>query len=408
MKILVITSRYYPEQFSIVKICEKFVEMGHSITVITGKPNYGYWKVLEGYESVSSEDINGVRVNRVNETPRKKGLFGLIKNYFSIFREYKKKLKHHKEHYDVVLSHVMSPIFTMSGIARFCKKIGIPHVHYGLDLWPESLIASSYFKRCNPVFQLTKLYSKKLYSKCDYITFASPSVEGYFRNYLGIKKVPFKHIYQPTLTTKMSNDIVQNHLYMSNDVLHILYCGSIARFHRLDILLDAAYEYKRMHLDTTITIDIVGSGSELDKLIFKSKQLELDDMITFHGRVTADQTKEFYLNADILYVPLENNSATSKMIPQKLIEYLMYNRPILGMIVGDGEALLKQASEHNVICDQSIKGVLDGIIKIGNNYRSFNLCGNQNRSFYDLNNRFLLSTICQEIIDVCTSAINMY
>jgi len=222
-----------------VNICEQLSKMGHDITVLTGKPNYGYGKIIDGYETLNKENINGIDVYRVNEVARTDGLKGLLVNYKSIFFQYKKFLKSHNDNYDIVLSHVMSPIFTMRGISNFCRKQKIPHVHYGLDLWPESLIAASYTKRINPIFQLTKIYSRKLYKTCDYITFASPSVETYFRDYLKIKKIPFKQIYQPTLTIKPNIEIAKKHEYCKNDKVNILYCGSIARFHRLDLFLEA-------------------------------------------------------------------------------------------------------------------------------------------------------------------------
>lgn len=400
MKILVVTARYYPEQFSIVNICEEFVRLGHEVTVVTGKPNYGYWRIVEGYENINEEEINGVKVIRLNEVARKKGTLGLIKNYQSINKIYAKFYKKHKGDYDVVLSHVISPIFTMRGLKQFCKKNNLPHVHYGLDLWPESLVAASYFKRKNPFFYMMKKYSKKLYSSVDYMTFASPSVEAYFKDYLKLKSLRFKHIYQPTLTLKPYLEIVRNKKYNSNGEIKILYIGSIARFHRLELFLEALKSYNKFDI-IPIKFDVVGSGSELDNLKNKVKELSIEKYVTFHGRVPITETINYFLNADVLYVPLDNNSATSKMIPQKLIEYLMYNRPIMGMITGDGKQILEEASSYNIICDQSIEGLIEGLKRVGNQKENFNEWGNDNRQYFDLTKRFLLPTITQELLEIC-------
>lgn len=400
MKILVVTARYYPEQFSIVNICEEFIRLGHEVTVVTGKPNYGYWKIVEGYENINEEEINGVKVIRLNELARKKGAIGLLRNYHSINKIYARFYKKHKGDYDVVLSHVISPIFTMRGLKQFCKKNNLPHVHYGLDLWPESLIAASYFKRNNPFFNIMKRYSKKLYSSVDYMTFASPSVEAYFRNYLKLKNLRFKHIYQPTLTIKPDLEIVRNKEYKTDGKISILYIGSIARFHRLELFLEALEHYNKLHI-TPIRFDVVGSGSELDNLKNKVKELGIENYVTFHGRVPVAETRKYMLNADVLYVPLYNNSATSKMIPQKLIEYLMYNRPIMGMITGDGKKILEDASSYNIICDQSIGGLIKGLKKVENQKENFKRWGDDNRQYFDLTKRFLLPTITQELLEVC-------
>lgn len=406
MKILVITARYYPEQFSITNICENIASQGHDVTVVTGKPNYGYWKIIDGYEQVYNETINGVKVLRLNERPRKKGIVGLIRNYTSIYKEFGKFFRNHKEKYDVVISHVMSPIFSMHGLKKYCKKNKIPHIHYGLDLWPESLIASSYLTRFNPIFQLVKVYSKKVYSSCDYITFASPSVEKYFTDYLGLSNLKFKQIFQPTLTTIPEINRVRKEQYSPNHI-RILYCGTIARFHRLDLILKAL----KIIVDSGINLfhlDIVGSGSELDNIMALAKNLKLDNCVTFHGRVPKEDTQKYYLAADILYVPLEDNSATSKMIPQKLIEYLMYNRPIFGMLTGDGREILATASKYNFIAEQSVNSLVDTFNKIIKSQSTFAICGRQNRTYFEDNSRFRIDVICSELLEVCSIVINEY
>ena len=59
MKILVVCQFYYPENFVITKIAEELVKIGHDVTVLTGKPNYGYDKILPEYKKVKYEEING-------------------------------------------------------------------------------------------------------------------------------------------------------------------------------------------------------------------------------------------------------------------------------------------------------------------------------------------------------------
>ena len=41
MNLLIVSEYYYPERFLITEIAEKLVEDGHSVTVLTGRPNYG-------------------------------------------------------------------------------------------------------------------------------------------------------------------------------------------------------------------------------------------------------------------------------------------------------------------------------------------------------------------------------
>jgi glycosyltransferase involved in cell wall biosynthesis len=392
MKILIVTARYYPEQFSITNIAEELFKMGNSITVLTGKPNYGYGKIVKGYENINYQEINGIKIHRVNERVRKSNFRSLVLNYLSIYFEYKRFLKKHREVYDVVLSFGISPLFALHGIKSFCRRNGIPHVHYGVDLWPESFIATNYFSRKSLQFFLLKSYSRFLYKSCDYISFSSPSAEHYFHDYLRLLGIPFKHIYQPCLTPVPAENLISNHVYKKDGKLRILYCGTVGKFHRLDLFIEALNicEYK-----DKIEFHIIGSGSELDRIRNLVKSRELDNVVTFFGRIPAQDTANHYFHADVLFVPLYNNSHTSSLIPQKVIEYLMYSKPILGMLVGDGAKILSMASQHNIICDQTVESLVSAVDRlVASDINTLKQCGRQNRTFFLSDDKFSIESIC--------------
>jgi len=399
MKILIITARYFPEQFSITNIAEELHKNGNDVTVITGRPHYGYGAIFEGFENVKEQTINGVRIFRIKEAIRKKGVISLAKNYLSIFFQYKKFLRKHKEKYDVVLSHVMSPIFTLRGANYFAKREKIPHVHYGLDLWPESLTATYYFRKESLFFKIMKNYSRRLYSNCDSIAFSSPSAEEYFHNYLNLPNIEFKHIYQPCLTSPPHIDEIKKHSFRKNGKLRILYCGTIGRFHRLDLMIDAIAKIEKKE---EIEFHIVGSGSELENIKNLVAKRDLSNVVTFFGRIPVADTIKHYLEADILFLPLINNSKTSFLIPQKAIEYLMYGKPILGMLDGDGAEIIKKSSALNVVANYQNADCLADSIKemLSFSLEKLEKCGNENRDFFDREKRFKLENVVHEITDL--------
>ena len=86
MKVLVVCQYYFPENMVITNICEELVKKGNDVTVLTGKPNYGYGQILPEYRKVKYEEINGVKIHRVNLISRKKSRFSIIQNYLSTKR----------------------------------------------------------------------------------------------------------------------------------------------------------------------------------------------------------------------------------------------------------------------------------------------------------------------------------
>lgn len=391
MRILLITARYYPEPFTITKIAEHLSHTGNEITVLTGKPNYGKWKIYDGYENVSQETVNGIRIIRINEKPRKRGLLGLIRNFLSIKRGFRKKLKDiDGSNFDIVLSHVMSPIFSLDGVNSFCAKYGLPHFHYGFDLWPESLIAAGYCKRKSLLFRIMKRYSIKIYNGCDAIGFVSPSGINYLKKYLHINK-PITRIPQPCLTNLPSIEKVEDHKYRNNGKVNLLFCGTVAKFTHLDLIIHALRDDR---ISRNVVLNIVGSGSDLERIQKLTQELNLKNIV-FHGRVAVEETIKYFEEADVLFVPLFDNSYTSKMIPQKLIEYLMYHRPIFGMINGDGRDILQNASKDNFICEQTVDSIKKSLLKIIDcPSDKFIKCGRDNRTFFEASKEYSLDYIC--------------
>ena len=140
MKILAVCQYYYPENIVFTNVCEELVKLGHDVTVLTGKPNYGYGQIIPEYKKVKFEVINGVKVHRVNLIARKKSRLSIIKNYLSFWANSKKWVRNCKEKFDIVYSMSLSPVTILSAGNLYKKKHHVKHVVHCVDLWPESVL----------------------------------------------------------------------------------------------------------------------------------------------------------------------------------------------------------------------------------------------------------------------------
>ena len=85
MNILIVSQYYSPEVFLVNQIAEKLVERGHTVTVLTGLPNYPTGVIYEEYKKGKKryEVINGVKIIRCPIIPRGKKHITLALNYVS-------------------------------------------------------------------------------------------------------------------------------------------------------------------------------------------------------------------------------------------------------------------------------------------------------------------------------------
>ena len=112
MKILVVCQHYAPEPFRISDLCEGLVQKGHTVTVVTGTPNYPMGEIYPGYEKGMRADevINGVTVHRCPIHPRKTGAVLRLWNYYSFPHQAKKYIKTLDASFDVVFVYQLSPV----------------------------------------------------------------------------------------------------------------------------------------------------------------------------------------------------------------------------------------------------------------------------------------------------------
>lgn len=333
MKILIVSQYYYPERNSISDIAEGLSKLGHQVSVLTGKPNYGFKKILPEYKKVKYETRNGVEIFRVNLYPRKDSRLSIYRNYLSFHRNAKRFARHFKQEFDIVLSISMSPVTLIAPAILYSKKHKVPHVLYCEDLWPESTVATGAVRKGSLTYKILYKWSKSLYEKCNDIIISSPSFKEYFNDVLNIKDKTFNYINQPIIE---STKDAEPHKYDGG--YNFVYAGNIAKLQLTDVLVDA---FKLIN-DKNYKLHLMGMGALVDNIKERIAAEHLEDKVFYHGALPIEQAEAFYKNADALIVPLKNVGYVGKTIPNKAIQYLKYSKPIVCISEGDAKELLKQ------------------------------------------------------------------
>ncbi len=334
MKILLVTQYYYPERFSTSDIAEELVKQGNEVTVLTGKPNYGYGYILDEYKKVKEENINGVRVLRTKLYPRKHSRISIIRNYLSFHRNAKRYVKKLDHDFDVVLSISLSPVISIAPAIKYAKKHHVPHVLYCQDLWPESTVVTGAVRKGSIVYKILYRWSKKLYEQCDEIVISSPSFKSYFNDVLHISDKKFPVVYQPILKSKEELepiDFEKKH--------NFVYAGNIGTLQLTSELVEAMNLLKR----NDAKLYLMGMGTNLENIKKQIAKEHLEDRVEYAGALPIEKAERYYKNADALIVSLKNQGTVGKTIPNKAIQYMKYGKPLIGVIKGDAKDLLEKA-----------------------------------------------------------------
>ena len=339
MKILVVTEYYFPEDFRINDICEGLVKKGHSVTVVTGIPNYPRGIVFEGYEKsyLKPETINGVTVIRCNNRPRKKGLFNLLLSYITYVRKAKQVIKKLNNEFDIVYAYQMSPISLVKPAILYKKKHHVPLYVYVCDVWPESvrdLGGDKPMSTHNPIYLYYKLMSKSIYKSADLIGVKCNEFIDYLENVCGVDRAKcslnYEHAEQNYLKVKETPT--------DNKIIDFMYLGNLGHASNCDLILEAAALLEKRNFK----IHFVGDGSEYNNLLELTKRLNLEEVVVFHGRVPQSEIIEYYNIADFCLLTLSGKTFIGLTPPAKLTGYMAACRPIIAAVDGAAASIIKE------------------------------------------------------------------
>ena len=357
MKILIVSQYFWPENFRINDLTQELVQRGHSVTVLTGIPNYPAGTVFEEYRKTPKafEYYSGARVFRVPMLARSNGAVRLFLNYLSfvigacLYGPWWLR----GQQADVIFVFEPSPVTVGLPAILLGRIKRAPVVFWALDLWPETLAAIGVVRSPMLLGWVGHLV-KFIYERCTLVLGQSlgflPKISKYCSD---AKKIR----YFPSWAEEIFNeaDLVRApEVPVQQDMFNVLFAGNIGEAQDLPAVLNAAESLRH---NKAIRWLIVGDGRRSEWVNEEVARRGLQRNVILLGRFPVERMPSFYAHADALLVSLKQDPVFSLTIPGKVQSYLMAGLPILGMLDGEGAQVIKDANA-GLVCAAGNSGAL--------------------------------------------------
>ena len=373
MKILIITAKYYPDTFPINLIAEELARKGNEVDVLTSVP-FKDGQYLEKFDKEKSFE-NGVNIFRVKTKIRTQSKLSLVKYYLSLHKEFKRWVKKCDKKYDVVFSYSISPVITLAAGNLYKKLHQTRHVAHVLDIWPESVVDAGYTSRHSILYRILLRWSKKEYNGVDTLLIGSESFKDYLMKKMNIDEGRIEYLVQPGLINTDDNGVVP----FDTNKTNLVYCGNISRLQLVDLIIPTMEKLR----NDNVIFNILGTGSYLEEFKDELRRSNLSNVV-YHGYFDYQESSQYLRYADCILVSLKNVGFVGKTIPNKLISSLYYAKPIIGIISGEGKAILVE--NNNIISEESVDGFVSSINKfLALSSKERLEIGKKNRQQYDDN-----------------------
>lgn len=384
MNVLIVTQYFWPENFRINDLVLGLQDRGHSVTVLTGIPNYPTGKYFEGYGLFNKlkEDYHGISVLRVPLVPRGHGSgIRLILNYLSyavsagIIGPFRCRGK-----YDVIFVFEPSPITVGIPALILKKTTSAPILFWVQDLWPESLSATGSV-RSKKLLAIVTWLVRIIYKGCDRILVTS---RAYIDNIekLGISSEQLyyfpqstEELYQPVL---VDPDARERSLLPEG--FRIMFAGNIGAAQDFESIIEAA-EILKSHRD--IHWIVVGDGRLRNWVDAEVRKRELSDTFHLIGRYPIESMPRFFSLADVMLVTLKKDPIFALTIPAKVQSYLACGKPIIAALDGEGSRLVIESKAGISCSTEDPKALAEAVLTMYNMPKAKReLMGNYGREYY--------------------------
>ena len=321
-----------------IDFIKKLKDKGWNPVVITGFPNYPIGEIYDGYQNkfFAEESLNGIKIIRVY-TYADHSLSGVKRalNYFVFgFFAALAILKYgKKESFYYILQSSPFVVFCAWTVKLFKPKsktlLDIQ------DVFPENIRVSGFIKSKKIIDILDFVLDHIYYKAFDLFVTVSES----FRKIVSTKNIALENIltlYNWSMVEKNQNEVSEIFNFETKG-FNIVYAGNIGVHQGLSKLSEGMTSVTNKISE--VFFHFFGDGTDFDEL---KKNIEGNNQIILHGRVSSDEIGKYLEAADALFLHLIKDPIYECIIPSKLQAYIEVGKPILAGIEGEARSFVTE------------------------------------------------------------------
>jgi glycosyltransferase involved in cell wall biosynthesis len=344
MRVLILSQYYAPEPVpKPAELAEHLYGRGHSVSVVTGFPNYPSGRLYDGFRLSlrQREQVRGIPVLRTFEYPyHGPAKLGRVLNYAS-FMVSAMAMAGTLPPVDVI--YVYHPPLTIGLAARVLGwRTRAPFVYDVQDIWPEGAVASGFLREGRWTRALSRL-ERFVYRGAGHLLTVT---EGARANLIA-KGVPAERVSvmphwvdeQAFGAGHAAGQALRRQLGWEREFV-LLFAGNLGLVQGLDSALLAM---QRFGAHERVRLVLVGDGADRQRLGQLALQHELGARVQFIERLPQADMPPLLAAADALLVHLKRAPFSALSLPTKTLAYLATGRPILMAVEGTAAELIEQA-----------------------------------------------------------------
>ena len=227
-------------------------------------------------------------------------------------------------------------------VARLFKNQGVDYIFDHHDICPE-LFEAKFGKASGLLYKSQLWMERQTYKHCK---FAFVTNESYKKIAIERGGMNPENVYVLRSGPKLERlkiqpakpEIKKGKKYM------VGYLGVIGQQEGIEYILKAANYIRNTLKRDDIFWGIVGGGPHLEAICKQCKEMELDDIVEFTGRVPDQQLLDYLNTADVCVNSDEYNAMNDKSTMNKILEYMALGKPIVQFDLTEGKYSAQNAS----------------------------------------------------------------